>query len=118
MKLTSSLFTTKIVEEELEEIQKALMFSHNYYVSQGRYSDALKITSLLAELQDEDGCLYFEERNPVISKDSVQQNTTNEANSDNWTELLGREQSVDEALESFFQRMGKYNLEKLALEKL
>ena len=114
MKLTSSLFTTKIVEEELEEIQKALMISHNYYVSQGRYSDALKITSLLAELQDEDGCLYFEERNPVISKDSVQQNTTNEANSDNWTELLGREQSVDEALESFFQRIGKYNLEKLA----
>ena len=114
MKLTSSLFTTKIVEEELEEIQKALMFSHNYYVSQGRYSAALKITSLLAELQDEDGCLSFEERIPVIPKDSVQQNTINEANFDNWTELLGLEQSVDEALESFFLRMGKYNLEKLA----
>ena len=114
MKFTSSLFTTKIVEEELEEIQKALVISHNYYVSQGRYSDALKITSLLAELLDEDGCLYFEGSNPVISKDSVQQNTTNEANFDNWTELLGLEQSVDEALESFFLRMGKYNLEKLA----
>ena len=114
MKFTSSLFSTKIVEEELEDIQKALVISHNYYVSQGRYSDALKITSLLAELQDEDGCLSFEERIPVIPKDSVQQNTTNEANFDNWTELLGREQSVDEALESFFQRIGKYNLEKLA----
>ena len=114
MKLNSSLSTTEIVEEELEEIQKALMISHNHYVSQGRYSDALKITSLLAELQDEDGCLSFEERIPVIPKDSVQQNTTNEANFDNWTELLGLEQSVDEALESFFQRMGKYNLEKLA----
>ena len=114
MKRTSSLFTTKIVEEELEEIQKALIISHNHYVSHGRYSDALKITSLLAELQDEDGCLSFEERIPVIPKDSVQQNTTNEANFDNWTELLGLEQSVDEALESFFLRMGKYNLEKLA----
>ena len=118
MKLNSSLSTTEIVEEELEEIQKALMISHNHYVSQGRYSDALKITSLLAGFQDEDGCLNFTGRNPVISEDSVQQDTTNEANSDNWSELFAQEQSVNEALESFFQRIGKNNLEKLAKEKL
>ena len=66
MKFTCSLFTKKIVEEELEVIQKALVIAHDYYASRGKYDDALKITDLLAGNQDEDGCFKFGGRDEII----------------------------------------------------
>ena len=59
MKLTFSLFANKIVNEELELIQKALVIAHDHYVSCGNFDDALKITKLLSENQNEDGCFIF-----------------------------------------------------------
>ena len=59
MKLIFSLFAQKIVNEELELIQKALVMAHNHYVSCSNFEDALKITKLLSENQNEDGCFIF-----------------------------------------------------------
>ena len=59
MKLTFSLFANKIVNEELELIQKALVIAHDHYVSCGNFDDALKITKLLSENQNEAGCFIF-----------------------------------------------------------
>ena len=59
MKLIFSLFAQKIVNEELELIQKALVIAHNHYVSCGNFEDALKITKLLSENQNQDGCFIF-----------------------------------------------------------
>ena len=59
MKLIFSLFAKKIVIEELELIQKALVIAHNHYVSCRNFEDALKITKLLSENQNEDGCFIF-----------------------------------------------------------
>ena len=59
MKLIFSLFAKKIVNEELELIQKALVIAHNHYVSCGNFDDALKITKLLSENQNEAGCFIF-----------------------------------------------------------
>ena len=42
-------------EQELELIQKALIIRHNSYISCGSFDDALKITKLLFENQDEAG---------------------------------------------------------------
>ena len=53
MKLIFSLFANKIVNEELELIQKALVIAHQQYVSWGDFDGALKITRLLAENQDD-----------------------------------------------------------------
>ena len=68
MKFTSSLFTQKIVEEELEDIQKALVISHGYYVSQGKYDDALKITKVIYENLDKDGCFVLTAKNKIVNK--------------------------------------------------
>ena len=59
MKLIFSLFAKKIVNEELELIQKALVIAHNHYVSCGNFKYALKITKLLSENQNQDGCFIF-----------------------------------------------------------
>ena len=59
MKLIFSLFAQKIVNEELELIQKALVMAHNHYVSCSNFEDALKITKILSENQNEDGCFIF-----------------------------------------------------------
>ena len=59
MKLKFSLFANKIVNEELELIQKALVIAHHHYVSLGNFDDALNITKLLFENQDEAGCFIF-----------------------------------------------------------
>ena len=45
MKLTFSAFANKIVNEELELIQKALVIAHQHYASWGNFDDALKITN-------------------------------------------------------------------------
>ena len=59
MKLTFSAFANKIVNEELELIQKALVIAHQHYASWGNFDDALKITKFLSEYLDTDGCLEF-----------------------------------------------------------
>ena len=59
MKLIFSLFAKKIVNEELELIQKALVIAHDHYVSCGNFDDALKITKHLSENQNQDGCFIF-----------------------------------------------------------
>ena len=59
MKLKFSLFANEIVNEELELIQKALVIAHDHYVSCGNFDDALKITKLLSENQNEAGCFIF-----------------------------------------------------------
>ena len=45
--------------EDLEIIQKALVIAHHHYVSLGNFDDALNITKLLFENQDEAGCFIF-----------------------------------------------------------
>jgi len=87
MKFTCSLFTKKIVEEELEVIQKALVIAHDYYASRGKYDDALKISDLLAGNQDEDGCFKFVGRNEIQVNDSIHQNTMNEGQPGSWFQL-------------------------------
>ena len=79
MKFTCSLFTKKIVEEELEVIQKALVIAHDYYASRGKYDDALKIT--------EDGCFKFVGRNEIQVNDSIQHNNKNEGQPGSWCQL-------------------------------
>ena len=63
MRLIFSLFANKIVNEESESIQKALVIAHQYYISLGNYNEALKITKLLSENQDESGCFIFANAN-------------------------------------------------------
>ncbi len=88
MKLIFSLFANKIVNEELELIQKALVIAHDHYVSCGNFDDALKITKLLSENQNEAGCFIFNKMNensynflaPVIME--VISKTDNSLNTD------------------------------------
>ena len=87
MKFTCSLFTKKIVEEELEVIQKALVIAHDYYASRGKYDDALKKSDLLSGNQDEDGCFKFVGRNEIQVNDSIRQNTMNEGQPGSWFQL-------------------------------
>ena len=87
MKFTCSLFAKKIVEEELEVIQKALVIAHDYYSSRGKFDDALKISNLLAENQDGDGCFKFVGRIEDLAKDSFYLNSMNEDQPGSWFEL-------------------------------
>ena len=88
MKLIFSLFANKIVNEELELIQKALVIAHDHYVSCGNFDDALKITKLLSENQNEAGCFIFNKMSknsynflaPVIME--VKSKTGNSLNTD------------------------------------
>ena len=88
MKLIFSLFAKKIVNEELELIQKALVIAHNHYVSCGNFEDALKITKLLSENQNQDGCFIFNRSSenpynflaPVIME--IKSKTDNSLNTD------------------------------------
>ena len=87
MKFTCSLFAKKIVEEELEVIQKALVVAHGYYAAHGKYEDALKISDLLAGNQDENGCLKLFARDEIFASDSIQQNTVTENQPPSWFQL-------------------------------
>ena len=88
MKLIFSLFAKKIVNEELELIQKALVIAHDHYVSCGNFDDALKITKLLSENQNEAGSFIFNKMSensynflaPVIME--VKSKTDNSLNTD------------------------------------
>ena len=74
MKFPCSLFTRKIVEEELEVIQKALVIAHDYYASRGKYDDALKITKVIYENLDKDGCFVLTAKNKILNKYNTQWN--------------------------------------------
>ena len=87
MKFTCSLYTKKIVEEELEVIQKALVIAHDYYSSRGKFEDALKISNLLADNQDGDGCFEFVSRIENLTNGSFHQNTMIEDPPGSWFQL-------------------------------
>lgn len=118
MNFINSLFAPKLVEEESEEVQKALVKSHSYYVSQGKYDDALKITALLFRHQDKDGCFNIKNTIPETTNNTTEDKTTNNTYSEQWTKLLSQEYEIDEAIEDFFKKVGKYNLGKVRSEKL
>ena len=86
-KIINSLFTNKIVNEDLEIIQKSLVIAHEHYASRGKYDDALKISDLLAGNQDEDGCFKFVGRNEIQVNDSIQHNNKNEGQPGSWFQL-------------------------------
>ena len=71
MKFTFSSFAKKIVEEDLEVMQKALVIAHSYYTSKGNYDDAEKISALLSKNLDEHGCLNLGGRNQLLIEDFI-----------------------------------------------
>ena len=50
-------FTNKIVNEDLETIQRALVIAYQYYSSRSNFEEANNITRLLSENLDKDGAL-------------------------------------------------------------
>ena len=106
MKFTRSLFSSKIVNEEMEDIQKALILAHSHFISQGKSEDALKISNLLAITLNKDGNLNLEVKNQILKKEPCEQNEVTEVESEYSDQL-------NEELELFFNTIGKYNMEKL-----
>ena len=89
MKLTFSAFANKIVNEELELIQKALVIAHQHYASWGNFDDALKITKFLSENLDKDGCLEFKIKSANFFQNHMQHNTGEDFQPDNRINLEG-----------------------------
>lgn len=87
MKFTCSLYTKNIIEEEMEVIKKALVISHDYYASRGKYDDALEITDLLAGDQDDEGCFKFTAQNEHSDKYPLHQNIEKEIQNASWFQL-------------------------------
>ena len=106
MKFTRSLFSNKIVNEEMEDIQKALVRAHSHFTSQGKFEDALKISNLLAINLNKDGNFNLEAKNQILKKEPCEQNEVTEVESEYSDHL-------NEELELFFNTIGKYNMEKL-----
>ena len=100
MKFTLSLFAKKIVDEEIEDIQKALVIAHDYYASRGKYEDALKITKVIYENLDKDGCFVLTAKNKILNNYNTQWN------------LQLRIDSLLRMLWGFLSAPGKYNLKK------
>ena len=71
VKKINSLFTNKIVNEDSEIIQKSLIIAHQYYVSKGKYDDALKITNVISENLDKDGCFVLTTKNTNLNKYNI-----------------------------------------------
>ena len=105
MKFTRSLFSNKIVKEEMEDIHKALVLAHSHFTSQGKFEDALKISNLLAINQNKDGNFNLEAKNQILKKEPCEQNEVTEVESEYSDQL-------NEELELFFNTIGKYNMEK------
>ena len=106
MKFTRSLFSSKIVNEEMEDIQKALVLAHSHFTSQGKFEDALKISNLLAIILNKDGNFNLEGKDQILIKEPCEQNEVTEVESEYSDQL-------NEELELFFNTIGKYNMEKL-----
>ena len=106
MKFTRSLFSSKIVNEEMEGIQKALVLAHSHFTSQGKFEDALKISNLLAINLNKDGNFNLEGKDQILIKEPFEQNEDTEVESEYSDQL-------NEEFELFFNTVGKYNMEKL-----
>ena len=100
VKIINSLFTNKIVNEESEIIQKSLVIAHEHYASRGRYDDALKITKVIYENLDKDGCFVLTAKNKILNNYNTQWN------------LQLRIDSLLRMLWGFLSAPGKYNLNK------
>ena len=59
VKKINSLFANRIVNEDSEIIQKSLVIAHEHYASREKYDDALKITKVISENLDKDGCFVL-----------------------------------------------------------
>ena len=71
MKFTFSSFAKKIVEEDMEVMQKALVVAHSYHTSKGNYVDAQKISTVLSKNLDEHGCLKLGGGNQLLIEDFI-----------------------------------------------
>ena len=100
MKKIKSLFANKIVNEDLEIIHKSLVIAHQHYALRGRYDDALKITKVIYENLDKDGCFVLTAKNKILNNYNTQWN------------LPLRIDSLLRMLWGFLSAPGKYNLEK------
>ena len=100
VKIINSLFTNKIVNEESEIIQKSLVIAHEHYASRGKYDDALKITKVIYENLDKDGCFVLTAKNKILNNYNTQWN------------LQLRIDSLLRMLRGFLSAPGKYNLKK------
>ena len=99
-KIINSLFTNKIVNEDLEIIHKSLVIAHQHYASKEKYVDALKITKVIYENLDKDGCFVLTAKNKILNNYNTQWN------------LPLRIDSLLRMLWGFLSAPGKYNLEK------
>jgi len=100
VKIINSLFTNKIVNEDSDIIQKSLVIAHEHYASRGRYDDALKITKVIYENLDKDGCFVLTAKNKILNNYNTQWN------------LQLRIDSLLRMLWGFLSAPGKYNLNK------
>ena len=100
VKIINSLFTNKIVNEDSDIIQKSLVIAHEHYASRGRYDDALKITKVIYENLDKDGCFVLTAKNKILNNYNTQWN------------LQLRIDSLLSMLWGFLSAPGKYNLKK------
>ena len=106
MKFIKSVFSNKIVDEEMEDIQKALVRAHSHFVSQWKFDEALKISMLLASNLNEDGNFNLDAKNQILKKEVCVKNEIAEFESE-------YSNQINEELELFFNTIGKYNMEKL-----
>ena len=97
VKKIKSSFTNKIVNEDSEIIQKSLVIAHQYYVSKGKYDDALKITNVISENLDKNGCFVLTAKNKILNKYNILWN------------LQFRMGSLLRMLWGLFSVPGKYN---------
>ena len=71
VKKIKSLFANKFVNEDSEIIQKSLVIAHQYYVSNEKYDDALKITNVISENLDKDGCFVLTAKNTNLNMETM-----------------------------------------------
>ena len=88
------------MNEDSDIIQKSLVIAHEHYASRGRYDDALKITKVIYENLDKDGCFVLTAKNKILNNYNTQWN------------LQLRIDSLLRMLWGFLSAPGKYNLEK------
>ena len=106
MKFIKSVFSNKIVDEEMEDIQKALVRAHSHFISQWKFEEALKISTLLASNLNKDGNFNREAKNQIFKKEPCEEHEVTEVESE-------YSENLNQALELFFEVIGKYNMENL-----
>ena len=98
MKKLKSLFANKFVNEDSELIQKSLVIAHQNYVSREKYDDAIKISKIISENLDKDGCFVLAATNITLNKFNSQ------------LDLEVRISSLLKILWGMFSSPSKYNL--------